>query len=137
MTVWDVLAYLVDNSSIGGDGKYKLNAAIEALADEAGAAPPTVNPSGPPVVVVPLAIATTTLPNGTPGVAYSSGFTASGGTGPFTWTIAGLPAGLTANAAGLVTGSPETAGDYSVTAIVTDSSAPALTAAVTLSLVVA
>lgn len=46
---------------------------------------------------------------------------ASGGTAPYTWSVAGLPPGLTASAGGLVTGTPTTTGTYTVTATATDS----------------
>jgi hypothetical protein len=46
---------------------------------------------------------------------------ASGGTAPYTWSVTGLPAGLTAGSSGLVSGTPTTSGTYSVTATATDS----------------
>jgi len=46
---------------------------------------------------------------------------ASGGTAPYTWSVGGLPPGLTASSAGLVTGTSTTAGTYTVTATATDS----------------
>jgi hypothetical protein len=75
----------------------------------------------------PLAIATTTLPGGTVGVAYSQSLTAAGGTTPYTWSIVGgsLPAGLALNAAtGLISGTPTTPGTVSFTAQVVDSASP-------------
>lgn len=56
--------------------------------------------------------------------AYSTQFTATGGTAPYTWSvIAGsLPPGLTLDAeAGLITGTPTTAGAFSATVQVADS----------------
>jgi len=46
---------------------------------------------------------------------------ASGGTAPYTWSVTGLPAGLTASSGGLVSGTPTTSGTYSVTVTATDS----------------
>ncbi|GAB2958053.1 hypothetical protein GCM10027184_01220 [Saccharothrix stipae] len=47
---------------------------------------------------------------------------ASGGTPPYTWSAIGLPPGLTlAAATGLISGTPTTAGTYTVTATATDS----------------
>ncbi|WP_204358457.1 ExeM/NucH family extracellular endonuclease [Streptosporangium sp. 'caverna'] len=46
---------------------------------------------------------------------------ASGGTEPYTWTAAGLPAGLTISSAGTVSGTPTSAGTASVTVTATDS----------------
>ncbi len=69
-----------------------------------------------------LAITTASLPSGTVSMAYSATLTASGGTTPYTWSIAsGLPPGLTLNStSGAITGTPTTAGTYSFTAQVKD-----------------
>ncbi|MBI5406795.1 MAG: tandem-95 repeat protein, partial [Nitrospirae bacterium] len=77
--------------------------------------------SGPTVSA--LTITTTSLPNGTVGIAYSSTLSASGGTPPFTWNIpSGLPPGLTLNTStGGISGTPTTGGIYGFTASVTDS----------------
>jgi hypothetical protein len=131
MTIYDIVAMLVDNSTVSGDQKYRLNQAINALADEAGV---TVSPTLP---VVPLGVTTTTLAAGSPGVAYSQNLAADGGVSPVTWVAAGLPAGLSANNSGVITGTPTVTGTFAVTAIATDSSVPAQTAVVTLDLVVA
>jgi len=59
-----------------------------------------------------LAVTTSSLPNGIVGLAYSQTLEASGGTTPYTWTIASgtLPMGLTINSSGVISGIPETAG---------------------------
>jgi hypothetical protein len=51
------------------------------------------------------------------GVAYSQQLTASGGTGPYTFTVlsGALPAGLTLTAGGLLSGTPTTEGSSPVT----------------------
>ncbi|MEU8259182.1 ExeM/NucH family extracellular endonuclease [Micromonospora sp. NPDC048999] len=46
---------------------------------------------------------------------------ASGGTTPYTWTATGLPAGLVISSAGVVSGTPTSAGTSSVTVTATDS----------------
>jgi hypothetical protein len=68
-----------------------------------------------------LNIDTTSLPGGTVGVPYSQTLTASGGTSPYTWSLASgtLPAGLTRSGA-TISGTPTTAGTYSFTVGVTD-----------------
>ncbi|OLF07658.1 proprotein convertase P-domain-containing protein [Actinophytocola xanthii] len=45
---------------------------------------------------------------------------ASGGTTPYTWRATRLPAGLTVNKSGVVSGTPRVAGIWTVTATVTD-----------------
>jgi uncharacterized repeat protein (TIGR01451 family) len=64
-------------------------------------------------------------PGGEVGVAYSDQLTVTGGTSPFTWSISSgsLPPGLTLGAStGLLAGTPTTAGTYSFTVKVTDTS---------------
>jgi len=89
------------------------------------------------VVSATLTITTTSLPSGQVGVAYSASITATGGTTPYTFTITGLPPGLTANSSGQITGAPTTAGTYTVTATVTDSSSPQQTTTMTYSVTIA
>ncbi len=69
-----------------------------------------------------ITLAPPTLPNGIVGTAYSQTITGSGGTGPYVFTITAgaLPTGLTLTAAGLVSGTPTTAGTFSVTIRGTD-----------------
>ena len=58
------------------------------------------------------------------GVSYSQALAASGGAGPYTWSIASgtLPAGISLNAStGVISGSPTAAGTASITFVVTDS----------------
>jgi large repetitive protein len=71
-------------------------------------------------VVTPPAISTALLLNGTVGVQYMAEFSGTGGTPPYAWSITGLPAGLTATAAGAIHGIPTAAGTSSVTALLTD-----------------
>ena len=69
----------------------------------------TFNPSG----TVPLNVTTTSLPGGAVNVSYSATLTASGGTTPYTWSIASgaLPTGLSLNAStGAITGTPTATG---------------------------
>jgi subtilisin family serine protease len=53
---------------------------------------------------------------GTVGTPVSLQLTATGGVSPLTWSATGLPAGLSISAAGLISGTPTTAGTFSVTA---------------------
>ncbi len=63
--------------------------------------------------------------------------TATNGTAPYSWTATGLPPGVTVSPAGVVSGTPTTIGDYTVTATVADSAVPAATDDVTFSFAVA
>ena len=77
-------------------------------------------PSRPVCPVITLA--PLTLPLGRVGVAYSQQITASGGTGPYVFTVLSgtLPAGLTLSSAGLLSGTPTAAGSSTVTIRATD-----------------
>ncbi|MBI3469927.1 MAG: putative Ig domain-containing protein [Candidatus Solibacter usitatus] len=70
-----------------------------------------------------LAITTTSLPNGTVGVVYSQTVAATGGTPPYTFDVppGSLPGGLSLSTAGVLSGTPATAGIAPLTVNVTDS----------------
>jgi large repetitive protein len=82
-----------------------------------------------------LTITTTSLPNATPGTAYSATLAATGGTPPYTWVVNGLPSGITATPSGVLGGTPTISGSFTVAATVTDSAG--VQASRTFSLVVA
>ena len=70
-----------------------------------------------------LQITTTSpLPAATVGTAYTQTFTGSGGVTPYTWTAAGLPAWLTLTAAGVLSGTPSSAGPITFAVSLADSS---------------
>ena len=78
--------------------------------------------TGLTVTAGPLTITTTALPAATAGVAYTATLTATGGTPPYTWSIATgtLPAGLTLTpASGVISGTPTATGTSSFTVQVT------------------
>lgn len=85
-----------------------------------------------------LAVTTANLPNGVVGAAYSQPLAASGGTAPYTWSVAAgaLPPGLTLSTAGLISGTPTTAGAFAFTVQVADASTPQQTAQASLSITV-
>jgi hypothetical protein len=90
---------------------------------------------GPAPVVISLGA----IADGTTGVAYPGfTFSASGGSGTFTWAETGaLPPGLSLSTAGTLSGTPVTAGIYSFTVTATDSSNPPLTDSTTVSIKIA
>jgi RHS repeat-associated protein len=67
----------------------------------------------PPITV------TGNLPSGTVGVTYTGGFAASGGSGDYTFHIAGLPQGLLATGAN-VSGTPQAPGVFPITVTIDD-----------------
>ena len=82
----------------------------------------TINPAP----VAPLNITTTSLPNGRRFVAYSRTLIASGGTRPYSWSLASgtLPPGLGLNATtGVISGTPTKRGRWNFTVRVRDSQA--------------
>ncbi len=69
----------------------------------------------------PLAISTAAIPQGAAGVAYTFSMTATGGAPPYTWTAISVAPGLVLNSAGVIAGTPTTAGAFNFTVQVTDS----------------
>lgn len=80
--------------------------------------------SGPPA---DLEITTApVLPSATVGLSYALTLAAKGGLRPYSWAVDTLPQGLAHNEqTGAITGTPTTAGSYSVEATVTDAQEPA------------
>ena len=74
---------------------------------------------------VPVTISPASLPNGAVGAAYSQALTGSGGTGPYSFSVTAgsLPAGLTLNPGGVLSGTPTAGGTFNFTVTGTDSSA--------------
>lgn len=70
---------------------------------------------------VPLDISTLSVPDGQVNIPYSYNMTGTGGTAPYSWSAANRPPGLTMSAAGLLSGTPTTAGTYNMTVTITDS----------------
>lgn len=85
-------------------------------------------------VAPPPSITTTSLSQATVGTAYTAQANASGGTAPYTWSLAAgsLPTGLTLGSDGKITGTPTTAGTFSFTLAVTDQKAATDTQAISI-----
>jgi YVTN family beta-propeller protein len=94
--------------------------ATVSIADNAPGSPQTVSLSGAGVNT--LVVTTTTLPNGTVGLAYSQPLQATGGSPPYVWTVSSgsLPAGLSLSSTGVISGTPTKAAASSFTVTVTD-----------------
>lgn len=78
-----------------------------------------------------LEINTTALPEITAGESYDAPITATGGITPYKWTLSSgtLPSGISlSGTTGVVSGTTQQTGDYSITVKVTDSSSPPLIA---------
>lgn len=73
-----------------------------------------------------LAVTSLSPPAGTVGAPYNTTLTAAGGILPYTWSLASgsLPAGLGLNSAGVISGTPTTAGTSTFTVQVVDSESP-------------
>ncbi|MBO9900427.1 autotransporter domain-containing protein [Xanthomonas phaseoli pv. dieffenbachiae] len=73
-----------------------------------------------------VTISPTSLPAATAGTAYSQTLTASGGTPGYSFVISAgtLPAGMTLNAAGVLSGTPTASGSFNFTVTATDSGVP-------------
>jgi hypothetical protein len=81
-----------------------------------GARPYSIAVTTPTITITPL-----TIPNGEVGVAYSQTFTASGSTGPYTFTADNLPAGLSLfESTGGLSGAPTESGYQPFTVTATD-----------------
>uniref|UniRef100_UPI00307636EA beta strand repeat-containing protein n=1 Tax=Oryzifoliimicrobium ureilyticus TaxID=3113724 RepID=UPI00307636EA len=83
-----------------------------------------------------LTITPSTLPAGIAGSAYSQTLSASGGTAPYSFAVSAgaLPAGLTLNSAGVLSGTPTASGSFNFTVSVTDTGGFGATQAYTLAI---
>ena len=98
------------------------------VSDSSSPTPQTVTQPYSGTIAAGFTITTAMVPNGAVNVPYpTTALQASGGTAPYTWSIVAstLPAGLSLNSStGVISGIPTTAGPFSFTAEVIDSSAP-------------
>ncbi len=82
------------------------------------------------IAAIALTIGAAALPTGSLNTAYNGTLSASGGTTPYTWSVASgsLPAGLSLSSSGQISGTPTAAGIYPFDVRASDSSSPAQTA---------
>jgi hypothetical protein len=72
-------------------------------------------------LVSDLEITSASLPSGQAGSPYNAALDATGGTAPLTWSVSGLPPGLSLDpASGTLSGTPSAAGGYTVEVTVID-----------------
>jgi uncharacterized protein (TIGR03437 family) len=92
----------------------------------------------PSVLTISSPANNTALTAGTQGAAYTQTITATGGTAPDTWSVTGLPAGLSINAnTGVISGTPTANGTFNTVKVtVLDSETPAVSVTDTYSLVI-
>lgn len=74
----------------------------------------------------PLAVATTSIPSGTVGTAYSIVLNAKNGVQPYRWYLlsGSLPSGITLSTQGLISGTPSQSGSFPFTVQLVDGSTP-------------
>ncbi|WP_431461131.1 putative Ig domain-containing protein, partial [Klebsiella pneumoniae] len=102
-----------------GAGAYLIDAQYPGDANN----DPSTSASIALVVKTPITINPATLPASIVGVAYSTTFTASGGTGSSTFSITGaLPQGMTLSPSGTLSGTPTQPGTFNFTIKATDAS---------------
>ena len=113
-------------------GSLTVGSMVVSLSGTGGSTTPTPTP---------VAISTTSLAKGTAGTAYSATLQASGGTSPYTWSLASgsLPAGLALSTSGTVSGTPSASGtsSFSVTAKDSESTPQSATAALSITVAAA
>jgi DNA-binding beta-propeller fold protein YncE len=115
----------IDGKPVGPAGTYDFT--VEVTDQET---PPALVTEAESIVVTvtPLTVTTMALPTAIAAVPYSATLAATGGVGPYNWSIpvGALPAGLKLHTAtGVISGTPQVGGTFDFVAEVTDSEAEA------------
>lgn len=119
------------------NGSYSFSVSVSDSGSQSATTTVTLTVSTTAVQPSPLTIAVTPLPQGILGTAYTGTLTATGGTAPYTWTLASgqLPPGLSlAPNSGVLSGTPTTSGNYSFGVSVSDSGSQSTTTTVTVTI---
>jgi len=96
-------------------GSYSFTAQVKDAASHVATYSYAMSVGAGTTTPVTLSISPSTLANGTAGTAYpSTALTASGGTAPYTWTQSSIPPGMALSSVGTLSGTPSTAGSYTL-----------------------
>jgi hypothetical protein len=137
------VTWTASTGAISATGSYKapsVTTTTTATVTATSTADPTKSASAQVTITgakqTPLSITTTGLTGATSGITYAANLKASGGTTPYTWTLASgtLPSGFSINSAGVLSGTTTQTGQFSFTAQVTDASSPQQSASQSLTL---
>jgi hypothetical protein len=120
---------LSSSGAITGDptvsGTFTFTAQVTDSSSAAAGGPATAQAPFSLTVVTVVSISTASLPAGAQGAAYLAGINASGGTPPYTWSLATglLPPGLSMQPnSGVISGTPTSQGTFTLTVAIKDSS---------------
>jgi hypothetical protein len=104
-----------------------ISVTVTSAADPTKSALAWVTVTAPPPP--PLVITTTSLPVATEGTSYTDALGATGGKGPYSWSLAAgaLPSGIAVQTGGSLSGTATQSGQFNLTIQVADSSSPAQT----------
>jgi hypothetical protein len=130
----NTLSSTIASSSIAAPGTVQLKVQNTQTMQESPAVSLVIAPADS---TSPLTISLTPLPQGVVNAGYTGTLGVTGGTAPYTWSIASgqLPAGLTlAPSTGIISGIPTASGTFSFGISVKDSSAQTATATVPLTI---
>jgi|SRR5579863_9416743 len=108
---------LTGTPSTVGPATFTVTATDSASPAKSGSHPFTITVGNPP----PPTVNNTPPPTATVGAPYSFQFTSTGGLAPFVWSATGAMAGLTVDTAGVLSGTPTSAGHFPILVDVHDS----------------
>jgi hypothetical protein len=124
----------VESASIANPGTVELQLMNSVTGSKSDSVALSITGSGK---TSSLSITTTSLPGGIVGTPYSASLVAIGGTTPYTWQLTSgtMPAGISLQGSS-ISGTPTTAGTYSIGLTVTDKSKPAQSKFIALTIII-